>query len=192
MKVEKLGIEGVWLATLSLKEDKRGSFSEWFKTSDIARDTGLLFDVKQANVSVSKKGVLRGIHYSLAKNGQAKWVTCLNGHVLDVVVDLRPNSPTFKKSIQLDLQAQDGRALLIGNGLGHGFLALEDDSIVSYLIDSEYSPNDEFEINPLDLDLNINWHLELVGGSGLIQSSKDADAPTLAQQFARKKLPHLG
>lgn len=192
MKFEKLEIDGAWLITTSKKEDNRGSFSEWFKFSEIQDATGIQFQVKQANVSVSKKGVLRGIHYSLAQSGQAKWVTCSSGQILDVVLDIRPNSPTFKKYIQINLKSGDGKALLIGHGLGHGFLALEDGSLVSYLLDSQYSPSEEFEIDSLDPDLEINWHMELLGGRSIIRSPKDIQAPTIAQQLEAKNLPHFG
>jgi dTDP-4-dehydrorhamnose 3,5-epimerase len=191
MKFEKLEIDGAWLVTTPINEDDRGKFFEWFKFSEIEDATEIHFQVKQANVSVSKKGALRGIHYSLAQGGQAKWVTCSNGHILDVVVDIRPESPTFKKYIQINLKSGDGKALLIGRGLGHGFLALEDNSIVSYLLDSQYSPSEEFAINSIDPDLEINWHLELIGGSSLIRSQKDIQAPTIAQQLEAKNLPHF-
>ena len=91
----------------------------------------------------------------------------------------------------IDLKSGEGRAVLVGAGLGHGFLSLEEGSIVSYLLDSPYSPSGEFEINPLDLELGIKWPLELVGGMGLILSPKDAQAPSLAERAAEGKLPRF-
>ena len=131
MKITSLAIENAWLASSPLHADNRGLFREWFKLSDIKDFTGSDFLIKQSNISVSNKGVLRGIHYSMAKSGQAKWVTCVSGHVIDVVVDIRPDSPTYKKYELIDLKGREGRAVLVGAGLGHGFLSLEEGSIVS-------------------------------------------------------------
>jgi dTDP-4-dehydrorhamnose 3,5-epimerase len=87
------------------------------------------------------------------------------------------------------LKGGDGRAVLIGNGLGHGFISLEDNSTVSYLLSSPYSPTEEFEINPMDPAIGIDWQLNLVGGSGIILSAKDANAPSLSTRLAEGKLP---
>ena len=189
MKLTPLGIDGVWLAESPVWSDDRGFFREWFKSEDVLATTGINFSIQQANISQSQRGVIRGIHYSLAPQGQAKWVTCVQGSILDVVVDIRPKSPTYKKYIVVDLQGNEGRALLIGQGLGHGFLALEDNTSISYLLSSPYSPDVEFEIQPTDPELNIDWHLQLIGGVGVVISDKDAQAPTLAERFAEGKLP---
>ena len=189
MKLTPLEIEGAWLAESPVWSDERGSFREWFKAEDVKAVTGYDFSIQQANISQSQRGVIRGIHYSLAPQGQAKWVTCVQGSIIDVVVDIRPKSPTYKKYIAVDLQGNEGRALLIGPGLGHGFIALEDNTSISYLLSSPYSPEFEFEIKPTDPELNIDWHLQLIGGVGVVISSKDAQAPTLAERFAEGKLP---
>ena len=189
MKLTSLGIEGAWLAESPVWSDDRGFFREWFKAEDLRTTTGIDFSIQQANMSQSQRGVIRGIHYSLAPQGQAKWITCASGHVLDVIVDIRPSSATFKKVVQVDLRGGEARALLIGTGLGHGFLALEDNSVLTYLLSSPYAPQDEYEINPMDIDLNVDWQLGLVGGSGLIISTKDSQAPSLAQRMAHGKLP---
>ena len=101
---------------------------------------------------------------------------------LDVIVDIRPKSPTFRRIEYVDLKRGDGRAVLIGKGLGHGFMALEDKTTVSYLLDTTYRPEFEFEIQPTDPDMGIDWHLELIGGIGMLTSPKDAQAPTLKQR----------
>lgn len=190
MEFKSLGIKGAWLAKSKIHYDDRGSFQEWFKFTDIQNSIGVRFDVKQSNVSKSSKGVLRGIHYSLAPKGQAKWVTCIAGRVIDLVIDLRPNSPTFKKFELIELNGDDDQAIIVGPGLGHGFISLEDRSTISYLMDSPYSPNEEFDINPLDTDLAINWPLDLIGGaSGLKLSKKDSKAPKLAERAAANQLP---
>jgi dTDP-4-dehydrorhamnose 3,5-epimerase len=188
MELHPLGIEGVWLVTSPIKEDHRGSFNEWFESEEIFRLTGYRFSVEQANISTSHKNVLRGIHYSLAKKGQAKWISCINGAIQDVVVDIRPSSPTYRKSVLVDLLPNSGQAIFISKDLGHGFLSLLDNSRVAYLLSSQYSPVDEFEINPMDSELNIDWGIP---SSEAILSVKDLTAPTLGERFAERKLPGM-
>jgi len=185
-----LGIEGAWIAKSSTWKDNRGNFREWFKASDLLASTGLDFDVQQANISVSNRGVVRGIHYSLAPLGQAKWVTCISGVIIDVVVDIRADSLTYGEYIAVDLAAGDDRAVLIGAGLGHAFISLEDGSTISYLLSSAYSPKDEYEINPLDPTIGIDWRLYLLDDAELILSPKDSAAPSLAKLAAEGKLPN--
>lgn len=189
MKLTELGIKGAWLAESPVWSDDRGFFREWFKAEEVHAATGTNFSIEQANISLSQRGVIRGIHYSLAPEGQSKWVTCASGSILDFVVDIRPASPTFKKYEIVNLMGNEGRALLIGAGLGHGFIALEDNTTVSYLLSSPYAPKYEFEIQPTDPELNIDWHLELIGDAGVVVSPKDAQAPTLAMRLAEGKLP---
>ena len=157
MKFQPLGINGAWLIESEVFEDERGTFREWFKSDEIQKATGIDFSVAQANVSSSKNGVIRGIHFSVAPGGQAKWVTCTYGRILDVIVDIRPNSSTYKKVEYIELHGTTARATLIGQGLGHGFFSLEDNSVVSYLLSSPYEPNLELGINPFDKELDITW-----------------------------------
>jgi dTDP-4-dehydrorhamnose 3,5-epimerase len=110
MELKPLGIEGAWLAESPVWSDDRGFFHEWFKSADVKNVTGRDFGIEQANISQSQRGVIRGIHYSLAPQGQAKWITCVNGSIRDVIVDIRPNSPTFGNSVHVDLDGQDGKA----------------------------------------------------------------------------------
>ena len=184
VKFSELAIAGAWLAQSPVHEDERGFFREWFKAGDIETVTGRKFEVAQANVSESKRGVVRGIHYSLAPSGQGKWVTCLSGEIWDVVVDIRPASPTFRKWIGLHLSGDSGDALFISEGLGHGFISLEESSVVSYLLTTPYAPEEEYDIYPMDSDLAIEWPL-----SERLFSAKDATAPILAERFAAGKLP---
>lgn len=186
MKLTPLGIEGAWLAESAVWSDERGFFREWFKAEEVFAATGVNFSIQQANISESRVGVIRGIHYSLAANGQSKWITCVEGLMRDVVVDIRPNSPTFGKSVHIDLSGTDGRAVLIGAGLGHGFASLANSSTIAYLLSSPYSPTEEFEINPMDPELGIEWGLE---HSVLSFSEKDKFAPTLAARLNEGKLP---
>ena len=183
MEFKELEIKGAWIATSSKFTDQRGYFREWFKESEIEKVIGRRFNVQQANISSSHKGVLRGIHYSIADQGQGKWITCISGSIWDVVVDIRPSSPTFRKWIGIDLNSQGGDALYVSEGLGHGFIALEDNTTVSYLLTSVYLPLMEFEINPFDPDLGITWPLKKQ-----ILSQRDKMAPTLQAQFVNGKL----
>jgi dTDP-4-dehydrorhamnose 3,5-epimerase len=185
MKLTPLGIEGVWLAESPVWTDDRGFFREWFQSADVLAATGINFSIQQANISQSQRGVIRGIHYSLAPEGQAKWVTCVNGGIRDVIVDIRPSSPTFGKSVFVDLNGLDGRAVLIGPGLGHGFASLADSSTIAYLLSSPYSPTEEFEINPMDPDLGIDWGVDLAEVS---LSEKDKMAPSLVHRNKEGKL----
>ena len=189
MKLEKLSIAGVWLGTSEIWSDDRGNFREWFKLSEVRENSNVNFGVHQSNISFSKKGVIRGIHYSLAKEGQSKWVTCVKGRILDVVVDIRPDSPTFKEHLIVELNEENGRSLLIENGLGHAFLSLQDNTAVCYLLNSPYSPSDEHAINPLDPELNIRWNSLFVDLDQFILSNKDTNAPFLLEQLNIGKLP---
>ena len=186
MILTPLGINGAWLAESTIWSDERGFFREWFIAEEIKKITGYNFDVTQSNISSSSRGTLRGIHYSLADKGQSKFVTCVRGSILDVIVDIRPNSSTYKKWLAVELTESNGQSVLIGNGLGHAFLALENKSTVSYLITSRYSPQDEYEINPLDSDIGIQWPLQR---SEFQISKKDLSAPTLLSQLQKNKLP---
>ncbi len=186
MELTPLGIEGAWIAESPVWSDDRGFFREWFKTEDIEKATGKKFLIEQANISLSSKGTVRGIHYSTAPRGQAKWVTCVVGSIRDVIVDIRPESKTFGKWVAVELTGNSGKAVLISEGLGHGFIALEDNTAVAYLVSTPFSPLHEFEINPLDKDLAINWGIDL---GNLKISDKDLSAPSLAERITEGKLP---
>lgn len=138
----------------------------------------------QSNTSVSKRGALRGIHFSVAPGGQAKWVTCLSGSILDCVVDLRENSPTFGESKFVELSAKSPQAIYIGPGIGHAFLSLEDESLVNYLLNSPYDPGLELAVNAFDPTLNIRWPK-----MDYILSEKDPEAIDLQTVIANGKLP---
>ena len=186
MKLTPLGIDGAWLSESPVWSDDRGFFREWFKSEDVKAATGREFGIEQANVSLSSAGTLRGIHYSIAPRGQAKWITCVTGSIQDVIVDIRPDSKTFGKWIDVELKGNSGKAVLISEGLGHGFLALEDNTAVAYLVSTPFSPTDEFEINPLDEEIGINWGMD---SSSLKISEKDKISPTLAERISEGRLP---
>jgi dTDP-4-dehydrorhamnose 3,5-epimerase len=188
MELTPLGFEGVWLAESPTWGDSRGFFREWFKSEELIRVTGKDFGVEQANISLSSKGTLRGIHYSISPRGQAKWITCVTGSIKDVIVDIRPGSKSFGQWIEVELSGNSGKSVYIGEGLGHGFLALEDDTAVAYLVSTPYSPIDEFAINPLDEKIDINWGERI---NALKISERDRGAPTLAEQLSNGQLPIL-
>jgi dTDP-4-dehydrorhamnose 3,5-epimerase len=186
MNLTPLGIEGAWLAESPVWSDDRGFFREWFKSEDVKDATGREFRIEQANISLSSAGTLRGIHYSIAPRGQAKWITCVSGSIQDVIVDIRPDSKTFGQWIDVELEGDSGKAVLISAGLGHGFLALEDNTAVAYLVSTPFSPSAEFEINPLDEKIRIKWGMDF---GSLKISGKDKIAPTLAERLTEGKLP---
>jgi dTDP-4-dehydrorhamnose 3,5-epimerase len=188
MELTPLGLEGAWLAESPIWNDNRGHFREWFKQEEVLSKTGIDFSVQQANISLSQRGVIRGIHYSLAPGGQSKWVTCVQGSILDVIVDIRPKSETFRKYEILDLNGNEGRALLIGAGLGHGFLSLEDNTVTAYLLSSGYNTNLEHAVNFFDKDLDIDISNELVNMKPLL-SEKDILAPGLMDLERQNLLP---
>jgi dTDP-4-dehydrorhamnose 3,5-epimerase len=185
MEITPLGIEGAWIAESPVWSDDRGFFREWFKSADFKNATGRDFGIEQANISLSCRGTLRGIHYSIAPRGQAKWITCVAGSIKDVIVDIRPDSQTFGNWIEVELSGGSGQAVFIGEGLGHGFLALENNTVVAYLVSTPFSPSVEFEINPLDEKIAINWGME---PNELKISDKDKKAPNLAERLYEGKL----
>jgi len=191
MKLSPLKIDGAWVAESPVWPDNRGFFREWYQRDTILEATGIDFSVAQANFSLSSQGVFRGIHYSLAPKGQAKWITCVSGSIIDVVVDLRVDSPTFKMIEYIELERGDGKSVLIGSGLGHGFYSKENDSGVAYLLNSSYSPENEYGISPKDPELNIAWPNGFFKSINQNISIKDLQAPTLRERQEQGELPRL-
>jgi dTDP-4-dehydrorhamnose 3,5-epimerase len=189
--VEPLGIDGAWTFTPQVHRDDRGSFAEAFRGAEFAADLGYQFSVAQVNCSVSRGGVIRGIHYSDVPAGQAKYVTCVSGAVLDVVVDLRVGSPGFGKWETVRLDEQDRRAVFLAEGLGHGFMALSEQATVLYLCSTPYSPGREHGIHPLDPTLGIAWPLDGPGDTPIL-SEKDAAALPLEEALLSGALPSYG
>jgi dTDP-4-dehydrorhamnose 3,5-epimerase len=191
MNFRPLGIQGAWVVESVVWPDERGFFSEWFKKEELFAATGFNFSAQQANFSLSHQGVIRGIHYSLSPKGQAKWVTCVSGSIVDVVVDLRTDSHTFKSVEYVELNHGDGKAVFIAPGLGHGFHSTMDNSGVAYLVDSSYAPEYELAICPTDPELGIKWGNERQNSARNLVSPRDLLAPTLNTQFETGKLPRL-
>jgi dTDP-4-dehydrorhamnose 3,5-epimerase len=187
MKVRELAVPGAWEITPTVHGDSRGMFFEWLTDRGFSSFAGHHLDVRQANCSVSSAGVLRGVHYAQVPPSQAKYVTCVRGAVFDVVVDIRLGSPTFGQWDSVLLDDADRRTIYISEGLGHGFLALQDNSTVMYLCSSEYDPQREHTICATDPALGIDW--PLVNGSAPTLSDRDAAAPSLDEVRASGLLP---
>ena len=193
MRVRELSIAGAWEITPVQHPDPRGVFLEAFKAPVLAEVIGHEFTLAQVNVSVSAAGVLRGVHFADTPPGQAKYVTCSRGAILDVVVDVRIGSPTFGQWDSVVLDDVDRRAMYLSEGLGHAFLSLADDSTVAYFCSTGYNPGAEHGIHPLDPAVGIDWPVVDRGGSPLSVSlsDKDAAAPALAQAHDSGLLPRL-
>ncbi|QTJ69924.1 dTDP-4-dehydrorhamnose 3,5-epimerase family protein [Rhodococcus sp. ZPP] len=194
METRDLKVAGAWEGTPKKIGDDRGLFLEWFKEPAFVRAAGHTLNLAQANCSVSAAGVLRGIHFADVPPGQAKYVTCVKGAVLDVVVDIRVGSPTFGAWDSVLLDDKDRRAIYLPEGLGHAFLSLEDDSTVVYLCSSGYAPEREHGINPLDPEIGIEWPTTSRAGSALefTLSEKDSSAPSLSEARDSGQLPRYG
>jgi dTDP-4-dehydrorhamnose 3,5-epimerase len=186
MTLTELSISGSFVATHKVFPDERGLFREWFKAEEIATITNN-FSVQQANFSKSKQFVIRGIHYSLAPEGQAKIVTCASGQIVDVLVDLRVGSPTFLKVDYVNLSEDSGKVVFIPTGVGHGFIVGSESAAVVYLTSSGYAPDFEKAICPTDPELGIQWPIP-TQNHGII-SKVDTEAPTLAQARKLGTLP---
>ena len=180
MTVEHLEISGAWVFTPKQFSDDRGTFFEWFQDSTFQEAASTELVLAQANCSISKKGTLRGIHFADVPPGQRKYVTCLTGSAMDVLVDLRVGSPTFGKWVSVQLDTNDRRVVSIPNGVGHAFMALEDNTTIVYLCDQRFNPDNEYEINPLDSDLAIDWPSEIKP----LLSEKDSKAPSFSEFFS--------
>jgi len=187
MQVITHAIPGVLSFTPLLRPDDRGVFLEAFKADVFAEAVGHHLDLKQMNISVSREGTVRGVHFADVPPGQAKYVQCLAGRILDVVIDIRVGSPTFGQWDAVELDDVERKALYIAEGLGHAFCALSDSATVGYLCSEPYAPGREHGINPLDPALGLPWP----DGERSVLSPKDAGAPSLAEAFALGLLPNL-
>jgi len=186
VNARELAVPGAWEITPTLHADARGVFFEWFTDNAFRGFAGHRFDLRQANCSVSAAGVLRGLHFAQVPPSQAKYVTCVRGAVYDVVVDIRVGSPTFGQWDAVRLDDRDRRTIYISEGLGHAFLALEDDSTVMYLCSAGYDPQREHTVDPLDPAIGIAWPVDT---GALILSDRDRAAPSLERARAEGILP---
>jgi dTDP-4-dehydrorhamnose 3,5-epimerase len=146
--------------------------------------------VAQANTSVSRRGVLRGIHYADVPPGQAKYIQCVSGAMLDVVVDIRMGSETFGQWDAVQLDPKTMSAVYLSEGLAHAFLALEDETVATYLCSTPYNPGAEHGVNPLDPALGLPWE-QYIARADLVLSDKDRDAPSFADARDEGVLPTI-
>ncbi len=176
MKIVPTKFEGCFMVLHDVFEDCRGSFFETFNLQKFKDVSGLSIDFVQDNLSTSKKGVLRGLHYQEKPFEQAKLVTVLNGEILDVVVDLRPNSKTYGEYLKLNINSEDSKSLFIPKGMAHGFLTLSEEVLFAYKCDGYYNPGSEKGIRFDDPRLNIDWEFSQCE---IILSEKDKTLPFL-------------
>ena len=191
MEFRQLTVPGAWEVTPRLIGDPRGLFLEAYKAGPLAEVVGHGLDLQQVNCSVSAAGVLRGIHFADVPPGQAKYVMCTVGAVLDVIVDIRAGSPTFGRWDTVLLDDVDRRAVYLSEGLGHAFVSLADGSTVTYLCSAGYSPGREHGVHPLDPTIAIAWpDVDREGRRLTVQlSEKDTAAPSLEDALAQGLLP---
>lgn len=172
MKLIETAIPGCFEIQPVVHRDHRGSFVKTFQESAF-RKLGLEVSFKEDFYSVSRKGVLRGMHFQTPPFAQEKFVTCVAGEVLDIAVDLRAGSPTFGKHAAVRLSAEKGNGFYLPKGLAHGFLSLSEDAVVLYKVSEEYSPAHDTGV--LWSSCGISWPLEQP-----VVSERDSKFPTLA------------
>ncbi|MEI6184720.1 MAG: dTDP-4-dehydrorhamnose 3,5-epimerase [Bacteroidota bacterium] len=178
MKVEQTILKDCFIITDTVFGDNRGHFFESFHKQKFLQLTGLDIDFVQDNQSNSAKGVLRGLHFQKGEFAQAKLVRVIKGSVLDVVVDLRPDSETYGKYISVELTEDNHKQLFVPRGFGHGFIVLSDEATFFYKCDNYYNKSSEGGIMYNDADLAIDWHLP---SDQILLSDKDLILPTFKE-----------
>jgi NDP-hexose 3,5-(Or5-) epimerase len=180
MGAVETAVPGAFVVTPNQIRDERGSFYEGLRVDELAAVIGRPFVPRQVNYSVSRRNTLRGLHSVTIPPGQAKYVTCVRGALRDFVVDLRVGSPTFGEFDRTLLDAESGRSVYVPEGVGHGFLTLEDDTCICYVLSTVYVPGTQIDINPFDPDLGLPWDFP----EAPLISEKDAKAQTVAEAIA--------
>ena len=180
MKIKETGLKGCLIIEPAIFDDGRGYFFESFNQKKFQELTGINLQFVQDNQSMSQRGVLRGLHFQKGLHAQAKLVRVIKGRVLDIVVDLRPNSVSFGKSYSLELSEDNKLQLYVPRGFAHGFAVLENKTIFSYKCDNYYNKESEGGIIYNDKDLNLDWKLE---NNEIQLSEKDKQLPTFKTLF---------
>ena len=175
MNIIRPDIEGLLIITPRVFEDERGAFMESFNRQKFNEVVGREVNFVQDNQSVSKKGVLRGLHFQSPPFAQGKLVRVIKGAVIDIAVDIRKNSPTYGDYVAVELTAENNEQFWIPEGFAHGFVALEDETTFLYKCTNYYAPQSEGTLLWNDPTLNIDW-----GISDPIISEKDA----IGQEFS--------
>jgi len=177
--VEKTDIDGLYVLSPKVYGDNRGWFTETYSKRKL-QEEGLAADFVQDNHSFSaQKGTLRGLHFQINPMSQIKLIRCSRGAVRDIVVDLRKNSPTYKKWFSIELTAENQKQLWIPKGFAHGFLALQENCEIQYKVDAYYSPEHDRSVRYDDPEIGIDWEV-----AEPILSKKDLDAPLLSESDA--------
>jgi dTDP-4-dehydrorhamnose 3,5-epimerase len=183
--VRELSIPDSYEVTPTIHGDDRGIFLEWYRFDHLEEAVGHSLILRQANTSVSKRGVVRGIHFADLPPSQAKYVTVSHGAVVDYVIDIRVGSPTFGQWDSVLLDTADRKAIYIAEGLGHAFLALTENATVSYLVTDVFNAPREHGINPLDSEIALAFPT----GIEPLVGPKDVGAPSLSEAAASGILP---
>jgi dTDP-4-dehydrorhamnose 3,5-epimerase len=185
MRARELSVPDAYEFTPRSFPDDRGLFVAPFQETAFLDAVGFPLRLAQSNHSVSRRGTLRGVHFADVPPGQAKYIYCPSGALLDVIIDLRVGSPSYGKWDTVRLDSTEYKAVYVPEGIGHAFIALEDNTVASYLCSTGYNPTGERGINPLDPALGLPWP----AGIEPILSPKDAEAPGLAEAEAAGLLP---
>ncbi|MEY7972748.1 dTDP-4-dehydrorhamnose 3,5-epimerase family protein [Saccharomonospora xinjiangensis] len=185
MDVRELAVRDAYEFIPRTFPDHRGAFVAPYQEPAFVKMVGHRLTVAQTNTSISRRGTVRGVHFKDTPPGQAKYVYCTNGALLDVVVDLRVGSPTFGRWDAVRLDRETFRCVYLAEGLGHAFMALTDDTVMNYLCSTGYEPSVEHGITPLDPELKLPWPSDIEP----LLSDKDAAAPTLDEAREAGLLP---
>lgn len=182
MKVTETFLKGCFILEPKVFGDKRGNFFEIFNQKEFEEKTGIEINFVQANQSSSQRGAIRGLHMQKGVFSQAKLVRVVKGSVLDIVVDVRKDSPTFGKYSSIELSQDNNKQLFVPRGFLHGFVTLEEDTIFSYMCDNYYNKEAEDGVIYNDKDLNIDWMLKQ---EDIFLSKKDSELNTFKEYLLR-------
>ncbi|MEV0408894.1 dTDP-4-dehydrorhamnose 3,5-epimerase family protein [Actinoallomurus sp. NPDC050550] len=186
MRVRRLGIERAVEFAPDVFTDHRGTSVQALRAGTFAEATGHdFFAVRQTLFSTSRRGVVRGIHFTATPPGSRKYVYCARGASLDILVDIRTGSPTFGRWEAVRLDARERRAVYFPPGVGHAFAILEEDTVMAYLLSNDYVPELELAVSPLDPELGLPIPDDITP----ILSERDREAPALAEALAAGILP---
>ena len=189
MRFTETPLAGAYIVDLERREDDRGFFARMFCQNEFT-EHGLKPVIAQANVGLNRKsGTLRGMHFQYPPSAETKYVRCTRGAVLDVIVDLRPESPTYLRHVSVELSAETGRGIYIPERFAHGYQALADDTETTYMVGEFYAPQDEGGLPHDDPRLGIQWPLPV---SEI--SPKDAAWPPLSdvEDEVRRRMERVG
>lgn len=181
MKVTETKLKGCFILEPAKYGDSRGYFMESFNEKTFNELTGTNTHFVQDNQSYSTRGVLRGLHAQAGEHAQAKLVRVLQGEVIDVAVDVRPNSDTFGQYVAVNLSADNNLQLFVPRGFLHGFVVLSETATFFYKCDNFYHKESECGVHPLDSDLAVDWQIPV---EEMVLSEKDQSAPTFKEVFS--------